>query len=150
MWKRGRVWGAKLQPATTWYIPQHYTWLKTWVEFRRFYIRPMFLNKQALGVDGVFESSSPVIHRSGSWCPGPPRFLASWWNCWTCCWGRHSHSCLCTFCGVYSWTRSHRLAVKTKRRTEREGDVESHTAERSSDDTHLVSDIISVWLWIYL
>lgn len=31
MWRRGRVWEARLQPATTWRIPQHYTFvLKTW------------------------------------------------------------------------------------------------------------------------
>lgn len=61
---------------------------------------------------GLFFPSSPVRRKFGSWCPGPPPCPASWWSCWTCCWGRRSRSCPCTFCAVCSWTRSHRLAAR--------------------------------------
>lgn len=61
------------------------------------------------------DNNRPVIHRSGSWFPGPPLSPVSWWNCWTCCWGRRSRSCLCTFCGVCWWTHSHKLAAGLRR-----------------------------------
>lgn len=96
MWRRGRVWEARLQPAKQEHTPQHYR-LKCGAQA-----------KVSLWSICVYW---PVIHRSGSWFPGPPLSPVSWWNCWTCCWGQHSRSCLCTFCGVCWWTHSHKLAA---------------------------------------
>lgn len=128
MSRRGRVWGAKLQPET----------------------RPKKCQQTAMCVCKKKPRLCPhvlVKRRSGSWFPGPPPSPESWWNCWICCWGRRWRSCLCTFCGVCWWTHSHRLAAKPEGALGKWG---TSTQKLANKDPTAQNLPLVCWSWLLL